>query len=49
MTANTEDTDYEKNIYIEQVTAQMRYEHISNVSYKVDLNLPKGEWYTGFI
>lgn len=27
----------------------MRHEHISNVSYKVDLSLPKGEWFSGFV
>lgn len=49
MTTITEDTDYEKNVYIDQVTASMRDNTVTNVAYKVDLSLPKGEWYSGFI
>lgn len=49
MTTITEDTDYEKNVTIELVTAKMRFESVSNLSYKVDLSMPKGDWYSGFV
>jgi hypothetical protein len=49
MTAITEDTHYENNVYLSLATAQFRANTVTNVSYKVDLSLPKGEWFSGFI
>jgi len=42
-----EDPTYEQNFYISLATAEERDKHISEVSYKVDLSLPKGEWFGG--
>jgi hypothetical protein len=47
MTNIIEDPQYDKNVYLHVSTAKMRFEAITNVSYDVDLVLPKGEWYGG--
>jgi hypothetical protein len=47
MSTITEDSDYEKNVYLNIITAKLRYDTVANVSYKVDLTLPKGAWYSG--
>lgn len=39
------DPTYDKNVYIHRSDAEYRVEHIENVSYKVDLALPKGKSY----
>ncbi len=36
------DADYESNVYVQKVDAEMRAECVSSVSYKVVLALPKG-------
>lgn len=42
-----EDTTYEQNFAIALATAEYRDQHIADVAYKVDLSLPKGEWFGG--
>ena len=42
-----EDPNYEANRYIAKTTAEYRKSLVSNVSYKVTLALPKGDYYFG--
>jgi len=49
MTSITEDTEYGKNVHLDLTTANLRFDTVADVSYKVDLQLPKGEWYTGSV
>ena len=42
-----EDPTYESNYYISLATAEYRDLHVADVAYKVDLSLPKGEWFGG--
>lgn len=44
-----EDSAYEQKHSISLATAEYRERFISDVSYQVDLTLPKGEWYAGNI
>ena len=37
------DADYENNVYVHRVDAEMRADCISSASYKVVLALPKGK------
>ena len=42
-----EDTSYNSNHYIQQTTALSRKSVVGDVAYKVQLALPKGDWYGG--
>ena len=37
------DSDYETNVYVHKVDAEMRADCVSSVSYNVTLCLPKGK------
>ena len=37
------DADYETNVYVHKVDAEMRADCVSSVSYNVNLCLPKGK------
>lgn len=47
MSQIAEDPLYDKNVYIHIDTAKTRFAAVADVSYHVDLVLPKGEWYSG--
>ena len=47
MSQITADPLYDKNAYLHISTAKMRFETVTDVSYDVDLVLPKGDWYAG--
>lgn len=38
------DADYEQNVYVHKVDAEMRADCVAEVSYKVVLCLPKGKF-----
>jgi len=42
-----EDPTYEQKHHIALATAEYRDKHLAEIAYKVDLSLPKGDWYTG--
>lgn len=44
-----EDNTYEKNVFVQQADCVVRAQCISEVSYDVKLNLPRGEWYSGCV
>ena len=48
-TTTYEDTTYENNHYIRKETAVYRKSILSDVHYSVNLTLPKGDWFCGFV
>ena len=42
-----EDPTYEKNVFVQQADCIDRAQCLSDVSYHVRLNLPRGDWYSG--
>jgi len=42
-----EDTTYEKNFFVHLTDAEKRKACIDEVSYEVELVLPKGDWFGG--
>jgi len=47
MSGVIEDTSYEKNFFVHLSDAQARKACVDDVSYHVDLALPKGDWFGG--
>ena len=44
-----EDTTYEKNVYVQHADCVVRSKSFSDVSYEVNLNMPRGDWYSGCV
>ena len=44
-----EDTTYDKNVFVQHSDCVVRAQCFSDVSYDVKLNIPRGEWYSGYI
>jgi hypothetical protein len=42
-----EDSTFEVNHHVQQAVADYRDKLIADVTYQVDLSLPKGDWYGG--
>ena len=44
-----QDPNYNKSVPIKKSYCDLRATMVSNVAYKVSLNLPRGEHYSGFV